>query len=115
MRKKIVILAMILVIVSLTFVLSACNEEEVLTIEKITVEYNKKVAYKVGSQFSTEDFTVTAHLSDDTTKEIKNNLIWHTETLGLDDEDKFQNAGEYTLKVDFLKYKDLEVTIVVGE
>ena len=42
MRKKIVILAMILVIVSLTFVLSACNEEEVLTIEKITVEYNKR-------------------------------------------------------------------------
>lgn len=114
MKKKIVVMLMIITVLALAFTLAACNKEDELKIERITVEYNKKVAYRVGSRFSSSDFTVTAHLSDDTKEEIANNLIWHTESLQLNEDGEFTVAGEFILKVDFLKYKNLEVKVTVG-
>ena len=115
MKKKIAVITMVVLVITLVLSLSSCNKEEEVKIDKITIEYNKDNPYKKGSAFSTSDFTVTAHLSDDTTKEIQNNLIWHTDVLELDDEGKFTKSGKFELKVDFLKYKDISITITVND
>ncbi len=115
MKKRIAIIAMFVLVISLVFGLSACNKDDELKIDKITIEYNKDTPYRKGSTFSTSDFTVTAHLSDDTTKEIQSNLFWHTDKLELDEEDKFTKGGEFELKVDFLKYKGISIKITVND
>ncbi len=115
MKKKIIIFALVIIVATLAVGLTSCNKEQELKIEKITIEYNRQVAYKKGDTFSTSDFTVTAYLSDESTKEIVNNLIWHTDDLKLGEDNELTLAGEFELKVDFLKYKDITIKVTVSE
>lgn len=115
MKKKIAIIIMILILATLPMVLSACNDkDDEVKINEITIEFNKTTDYKKGDVFSESDFTVTAHLSDKTTRTMSNNLIWNTEGLNLNDKGEFTEAGEFTLIINFLKYKE-EYKVTVTE
>ena len=115
MKKKIAILVMFVMLVSLPLVLTGCNnDDETLEITQVTMELKEGVRYSKDSAFNTGDVIVTAELSDDTTLVITKNLVWDMEDLELNDDNEFTQEGVFELKVDFLKYKNITLEIEVS-
>ena len=102
MKKALPILA-----VALTLVVAACCFVGCTTSDETTVSSYEitAVTYNVGDALGTP--TVTAHMSDGTTKTVSNHLVLKqsdVDALHLED-NKFTVAGEYVVKVYHLEEK----------
>lgn len=104
MKKKLTIVIAALVLVAAVFALTACSgDETAATVKNYEIAESK---VNIGDTHGTP--TITANMSDDTTKTVSNNLVYDQDdiaALALDD-GKYTKAGEYTVKVYILEQQD---------
>lgn len=116
--KKTISLAFILALICvLTFTLIACDDkEDEVTIKSYEIQDLEVVE---GDKLDTSKVVIVCHKSDDTTVEVKNNLVFDKTAIEekLDDEDTLSNdsAGEYIVPVYHLDKHigDLKVIVQV--
>lgn len=95
---------MVLVVIAAIFVgcSSSSNETTIVGYENI-----EPIKVTVGDTFTTP--TITAKLSDGTTKTVSNHVVYKKadyEALELDDDDKYTKAGEFEVHVYHLEEKE---------
>ncbi|MBR1747921.1 MAG: hypothetical protein IJ735_06925 [Clostridia bacterium] len=104
MKKFLPIVAVVMVLISVAAIFVGCSSSSAqTTVTKYEIESTK---VNVGDAFVKP--TITAYLSDGTTKTVSNNLIYKQadlDALELDD-NKFTKAGEYTVHVYLLEEKE---------
>lgn len=97
---------------------AACkkSDSDVPTVTSIKAELASDTAYKVGDEFDSSDITVTATLSDKTSRKVTTAaaIEYDLASLELDSEGKFTKAKEYTLKISFAGVST-ELTFTVSE
>ena len=106
MRKTILTTVTVLVLVLVSIlVLTACdNEETDATVKSYEITDSK---FDIGDTFAAP--TITANMSDDTTKTVANNLVYAADdyaALQLDADKKFTKAGTYDVKVYILEERE---------
>lgn len=101
MKKTISTIIMIALVCALVFTFVACeNKEETITIKSFEIEDYELIE---GAKFDKENIKIVCHKSDDTTVEVKNNLVFDKTSLEgkIDSEEILSDdsAGEYTIPV----------------
>lgn len=103
MKKTLTTILIIALLLTTVFALTACKEETEVKIVKTEITLAKNAKFRVEDEFSTSQFVITTYLSDDTTKTpTAATLDFDTSSLKLDADNKFTEAGNYTLKVIYL-------------
>ncbi len=115
MKKFLAVVLMVVLSLTAVFVFVGCTNDkdsDVPTITGITAKVSSDANYKVGSAFDTKYITVTASLSDKTTKAVSTTqaISYDYSALKLDNDGKFTEAGDYQLKV---TYSDWSTTVTV--
>lgn len=114
MKKIIsVILALTLIAVSCV-ALTACNNDETVSLVSIKAELSENSVIKVGDTFNTSLFNVTGVFSDESEKAVvtTESLTFDKSTLKLVN-NKYTEAGEYTMKIKFLDRLETSLTFTV--
>ena len=104
MKKIVCSVLVAIVLIASVATLIACTDEPTSLVSSYTID---EVKVNIGDTFGTP--TVTANMTDGTTKTVSNNLVYDEadiEKLKLDDENKYTTAGEYTVKVYILEQQD---------
>lgn len=104
MKKTVCSFLVAILLIASVATLIACTEESDSLVSSYTID---EVKVNIGDAFGKP--TVTANMSDGTTKTISNNLVYDEadiEKLKLDENDKYTTAGEYTVKVYILEQQD---------
>lgn len=103
MKKKLTIIAAVLIVAATCFALTACSGDDTLSVKSYEIAESK---VNIGDTHGTP--TITANMSDDTTKTVANNLVYdETDIAKLKLEDnKYTTAGEYIVKVYILEQQD---------
>lgn len=114
MKKILTVILMIMLICSLSIVLIGCNDDE----EEITIDHYEFEDYELtqGDQFKTDDIVITCYKSDDTTVEVKNNLVFDKSNLTLDEDDYLSEdheVGTFVVPVYHLDEKIGDLKIIV--
>lgn len=125
MKKKFIFIPILIVVLALAIILSACasNKAEIKEDTVISIEALVKPdsSFKVGDAFDKGKFEVYAVMSDKKTKRLienQNSLVYNINEIKADGQNivdadgKFSKAGEFTLKVTFSD-KSTNVTIKV--
>ena len=105
MKKSLfTLVAVLILVVTACAVLTACSDDtEALTIKSYEITETK---VNVGDTFSAP--TITATLSDDSTKTVTNNIVYdETDLARLELADsKYTKSGSYEIKVYILEQRD---------
>ena len=105
MKKSLLTLvAVLILVVTACAVLTACSDDtDALTIKSYEITETK---VNVGDAFSAP--TITATLSDDSTKTVTNNLVYDEDDLALLElaDGKYTKSGSYEIKVYILEQRD---------
>ena len=110
MKKFLSVFAVVMILVIASAVLVACSGSSAVTISGYTV---KETTYTVGDTLGTP--SITATLSDGTTKTVSNNVVLKQSDLDalkagespkMDEDNKFLVAGEYVIHVYHLEEKE---------
>ncbi len=104
MKKTVCSFLVAILLIASVATLIACTEEPASLVASYTID---EVKVNIGDAFGTP--TVTANMSDGTTKTVSNNLVYDEkdiENLKLDENDKYTTAGEYTVKVYILEQQE---------
>lgn len=104
MKKKLTVIVAAVVLVAAVFALAACTSDDAVTISGYEIADS---SVYVGDAHGKP--SITATLSDGTTKTVSNNLVYDQtdiENLLLDDDDCYTQSGEYTVKVYILEQQD---------
>lgn len=104
MKKTVCSFLVAILLIASVATLIACTEESDSLVSSYTID---EVKVNIGDAFGTP--TVTANMTDGTTKTVSNNLVYDEadiEKLKLDENDKYTTAGEYTVKVYILEQQD---------
>ena len=111
MKKTIVLLLCIVLSVAAVCLFVACEDDKEPVIESYkAIETDN---YAIGDEYKQSDAEVVAVLKDGTTKNITKNLVFVGEDgLKLDDDGKFTEAGEYTIKIYALEERE---DLLIGE
>lgn len=103
--KKVISVALVIVLAITAFaVITACNkEEEVPTIESISVKVDSSATFIVGKAFDTSVFKVTAKMSDGTSRlvETTDAINFDRGPLKLDSKGYFTEAGKKNVNITF--------------
>ena len=110
MKKTLLIVLCIAVLTASFCAFIACEKDEEAVIDSYSIESK---SYAIGDAYSQGDVKITATLTDKTTIDVTENLVFDGDdkaTLSLDKDGKFTKKGEYTVTVyRFEKREDLEI------
>lgn len=114
--KKFISIALVIVLAITTLaVVTACNkEEDIPTIESISVKLDSKASFVVGKAFDTSVFKVTAKMSDGTSRlvETTDAINFDRSTLKLNSKGNFTEAGKKTVNITFAgKSASIEIDV----
>lgn len=104
MKKLVSVIAIVLLIAAVACVFTACEKDSDKLVDKYEIAES---VVKMGDKHGTP--TITAHMSDGTTKTVSNHLVFDeedVEALKLDKDGKYTEAGEYTVKVYILEQQE---------
>lgn len=105
MKKRLtIVLTAVLLIVAVLSLVACAEKEETATVVSYEIAESK---VNIGDTHGTP--TITAKMSDDTTKTVSKNLVYDADDvakLQLDENNKYTKSGTYTVKVYILEQKE---------
>lgn len=116
MKTKVVFSILIVLCIVTSASLTACapEEDDLPEILSIEAELDNTVVYSVGDVFDSSKITVIAILDDETERNVETiaALVFNTENLLLDSEDKFTESGTFELLVYYSIFStSIEITV----
>ncbi len=120
MKKIFVCIIAFVLAVTATCMFVGCNnqKEEVATVTSISAKVASGTTFKVGDSFDATKVTVTATLSDKTTRTVSTTaaLSFDRAAMELDSDGKFTKAGTYTVKVTYSDWStDMTLTVSAND
>lgn len=118
MKKLSLAVITLLIVATCACCLFGCTvKEEVTSIEKIDATLTSGTVIYVGDTFDSSVVKLTATLSDGTKTVITSTAATSYDKSGLklDARNRYTEVGTFTLKITFLKYDDITVSITVNE
>ena len=115
MKKIISVVLMVVLCVTAVAVFAGCTNDDETKVPEITgisAKVSSDAKYTVGSAFDSKYISVTASLSDKTTKAISTTsaISYDLAALKLDSDGNFTEAGEFTMKV---TYSDWSTNVTI--
>ncbi len=106
MKKFFTCILVFVLAVTATCLFVGCTndkKDDVETVTSISAKIASGTTFVVGDAFDSSKITVTATLSDKTTRTVSNTsaIAFDRSTLKLDSDGNFTEAGTYTVKVTF--------------